>query len=57
MQDEIDEQRRKLEEKIYNAERERDAWRGKSSEHYKMGSLMVEALKRQLAELLAKPEP
>lgn len=38
----------KLYEQLARAEAERDAWRGKSSEHYKMAGLLVESLRKQL---------
>lgn len=47
----IDDQVKELEGKIHRAELERDAWKGKQSEHYKMASLLVESLKSQLASL------
>lgn len=38
----------KLEEKLRQAERERDAWKGKSKHHYEMASIMVEAIKKDI---------
>ena len=52
MQKSIDDQIADVEAKIHLAERERDAWRGKPSEHYKMATIMVESLKKKLSELL-----
>lgn len=57
MEESLDEQILKLEGKIYKAELERDAWRGKPSEHHKMATIMVESLRRQLSELMAKHKP
>lgn len=37
-----------LRDRLARAESERDAWRGKSEHHYKMGCAMVEALRKQL---------
>ena len=48
----MNEQIQELEARINRAEGERDAWKGKPSEHYTMASIMVESLKKQLAELL-----
>jgi hypothetical protein len=50
----IDDQIQELEDKIFRAERERDAWKGKPSEHYKMASILVESLKKQLSGLVQK---
>jgi len=47
-----DEQIQELEAKIQLAERERDAWKGKPTEHFRMASIMVDSLKKQLDELL-----
>jgi len=41
-----------LKAQIARAESERDAWRGKPSEHFTMASLLVDSLKRKLANLL-----
>lgn len=41
----------KLRSNLYRAERERDAWKGKPSEHYKMACILVEGLKKQIAAL------
>ena len=43
-----------LKGKICHAELERDLWKSKPSEHYKMACLLVESLKKQLVVLLAK---
>lgn len=40
-----------LERKIAIAESERDAWKGKSVEHFRMAALLVGALRKQLREL------
>lgn len=38
----------KLEEKLHQAELERDAWKGKSKHHYEMASILVESIKKEL---------
>lgn len=38
-----------LRDKLARAESERDAWRGKSDHHYKMACVLVDALRKQLA--------
>ena len=50
----IDEQIQELELRISHAQQERDAWKGKPSEHHKMAKIMVESLKQQLSQLLQK---
>ncbi len=43
-----------LQRRIAVAEAERDAWKGRGGEHYRMGTLLVEALRKQLLELLER---
>jgi len=43
-----------LDIKIDLAERGRDAWKGKPSEHYDMASRLVEAYKKERTKLLNK---
>ena len=54
MEKTISEQWADIENKIYLAERERDAWKGKATEHYKMADLLVAAYEKERAELLLK---
>lgn len=37
--------------KLYRATREREAWKGKPTEHHKMACLLVESLEKQIATL------
>jgi hypothetical protein len=50
----MDEEIQKLQLKIANAQSERDAWKDKPTEHFKMASIMVESLEKQLQSLLLK---
>ncbi|SAL06073.1 hypothetical protein AWB81_07431 [Caballeronia arationis] len=41
----------RLQERLARAESERDVWQCKSGHHYKMASAMVEALRKQIADM------
>ncbi len=43
-----------LEQKIASAWSEANAWKGKPTEHYRMGCILAESLEKQLSELLKK---
>ncbi len=44
-----------LERQLHAAERERDAWKGKHTEHFRMASLLVRRLEEKLEQLRALP--
>jgi hypothetical protein len=46
-----------LRARLEQAEREREAWRGKDSEHYQMACALVDSLKKQLEELAGERRP
>lgn len=41
-----------LQQKIDSARTEANAWKGKNTEHYRMGCILVDSLEKQLSDLI-----
>ena len=57
MTDDLEAEVEKLQRKIGQAVAERDSWKGKSVEHFRMGTILVQALEKQLGALLQSGNP
>jgi len=55
MNEEMDKEARlkKLQGQLYLAKCERDAWKGKPTEHYKLACLLVDSINEEISMLLA----